>query len=36
MNQHYTFFEELDLPNEVRRKIYRENAIKVYGLGSSE
>jgi uncharacterized protein len=32
MNQHYTFFEELDLPEEVRRKIYRENAIKVYGL----
>lgn len=32
MNQHYTFFEELDLPAEVRRKIYRENAIKVYGL----
>lgn len=32
MNQHYTFFEELNLPEEVRRKIYRENAIKVYGL----
>lgn len=32
MNQHYTFFEELDLPDEVRRKIYRDNAIKVYGL----
>ena len=32
MNQHYTFFEELDLPDEVRRKIYRENAEKVYGL----
>ncbi|MFU8892471.1 MAG: sialate O-acetylesterase [Luteolibacter sp.] len=32
MNQHYTFFEELDLPDDVRRKIYRDNAIKVYGL----
>jgi predicted TIM-barrel fold metal-dependent hydrolase len=32
MNQHYTFLEELDLPDEVRRKIYRDNAIKVYGL----
>lgn len=36
MNQHYTFFEELDLPDEVRRKIYRENAIKVYGLKNSD
>ena len=32
MNQHYTFLEELDLPDDVRRKIYRDNAIKVYGL----
>jgi predicted TIM-barrel fold metal-dependent hydrolase len=32
MNLHYTFFEELDLPEEVRRKIYRGNAEKVYGL----
>jgi len=32
MNQHYTFFEELDLPDEVRHKIYRGNAMKVYGL----
>ena len=32
MNQHYTFLEELDLPAEVRRKIYRGNAEKVYGL----
>ncbi len=32
MNQHYTFFEELDLPAEVRQKIYRGNAGKVYGL----
>lgn len=32
MNQHYTFFEELDLPDDVRRKIYRDNALKVYGL----
>jgi len=32
MNQHYTFFEELDLPDEVRHKIYRDNARKVYGL----
>lgn len=32
MNQHYTFLEELDLPVEVRRKIYRGNAEKVYGL----
>ena len=31
-DQHYTFFEELDLPDEVRRKIYRGNAEKVYGL----
>ena len=32
MNQHYTFLEELDLPDEVRQKIYRGNAEKVYGL----
>ena len=32
MNRHYTFLEELDLPDEVRRKIYRTNAEKVYGL----
>lgn len=32
MNAHYTFLEELDLPDEVLRKIYRENSIKVYGL----
>lgn len=32
MNEHYTFLEELDLPDEVLRKIYRENSIKVYGL----
>jgi len=31
-HRHYTFLEELDLPDEVRRKIYRENSIKVYGL----
>ena len=36
MNQHYTFLEELDLPDEVRRKIYRENAEKVYGLKKSK
>lgn len=32
MDQHYTFFEELDLPDEVRHKIYRGNAEKVYSL----
>ena len=32
MNKHYTFLEELDLPAEVRRKIYRGNAERVYGL----
>lgn len=32
MNQHYTFLEELNLPDEVRHKIYRGNAEKVYGL----
>lgn len=32
MNQHYTFLEELDLPDEVRHKIYRGNSEKVYGL----
>jgi predicted TIM-barrel fold metal-dependent hydrolase len=29
--KHYTCFEELDLPNEVRRKIYRGNAEKLFG-----
>jgi len=29
--QHYTFFEELDLPDEVRYKIYRGNAEKLFG-----
>jgi hypothetical protein len=33
MNRHYTFLEGLDLPDEVRRKIYRENSEKVYGFG---
>jgi len=28
----YTFLEELDLPAEVRHKIYRGNSEKVYGL----
>ena len=32
MNQHYTILEELNLPDEVREKIYRTNAIKLYGL----
>lgn len=32
MNQHYTFFEELELPDEVRHKIYRENTKKVYRM----
>lgn len=32
MNQHYTFLEEIDLPDEVRHKIYRCNAERVYGL----
>jgi predicted TIM-barrel fold metal-dependent hydrolase len=32
MNQHYTLLEELDLPDEVRQKIYRGNSEKVYGL----
>jgi len=31
-NPHYTLLEELNLPDAVRRKIYRDNAIKVYGL----
>lgn len=29
--QHYTFFESLDLPYEVRYKIYRGNAEKLFG-----
>lgn len=32
MNKHYTFLEELDLPAEVRHKIYRGNVERVYGL----
>ena len=32
MKRHYTFLEELDLPEEVLQKIYRDNAKKVYGL----
>jgi len=32
MIQHYTFLEELDLPAEVRHKIYRGNSEKVYSL----
>jgi predicted TIM-barrel fold metal-dependent hydrolase len=32
VNPVYTFFEELNLPAEVRQKIYRGNAEKVYGL----
>lgn len=29
--KHYTFFETLDLPQEVRYKIYRGNAEKLFG-----
>ena len=29
--KHYTFFEELDLPDDVRYKIYRGNAEKLFG-----
>jgi predicted TIM-barrel fold metal-dependent hydrolase len=36
MNQHYTFLEGLDLPDEVRRKIYRENSEKVYRLNNKK
>jgi len=32
LNQHYTFLEELDLPHEVRYKLYHGNAKKVYRL----
>lgn len=32
MKQHYTFLEELDLPTEVRYKIYRGNAEKLFGF----
>lgn len=32
MKRHYTFLDELDLPDEVLRKIHRGNAEKVYGL----
>lgn len=31
MNMHYSFFEELDLPEEVRYKLYRGNAEKLFG-----
>lgn len=34
--EHYTFFESLDLPDEVRRKIYRGNAEKLFGWGKEE
>ena len=33
--QHYTFFEELDLPDEVRYKLYRGNAEKLFGWGKT-
>jgi predicted TIM-barrel fold metal-dependent hydrolase len=36
MNQHYTFFEELNLPADVRHKIYRGNAEKLFGFKSAE
>jgi uncharacterized protein len=35
MKQYYTFLEELDLPNEVRQKIYRGNAEKVFALNKA-
>jgi predicted TIM-barrel fold metal-dependent hydrolase len=31
MKLHYTFFEELNLPDDVRYKIYRGNAEKLFG-----
>jgi predicted TIM-barrel fold metal-dependent hydrolase len=34
--KHYTIFESLDLPDEVRRKIYRGNAEKLFGWGKGE
>jgi predicted TIM-barrel fold metal-dependent hydrolase len=36
MKQHYTFLEELDLPTEVRYKIYRGNAEKLFGFKPAE
>ena len=39
--QHYdfsmsrSFFEELDLPDEVRHKLYRGNAEKLFGWGGA-
>lgn len=36
MNLHYTFFEELDLPKDVRHKIYRGNAERLFGWGKAE
>jgi predicted TIM-barrel fold metal-dependent hydrolase len=32
MNRHYTFLEELDLPKDVRYKLYRGNAEKLFGF----
>ena len=32
MNRHYTFLEQLDLPQEVLHKLYRGNTEKIYGL----
>ncbi|MBI1374636.1 MAG: amidohydrolase family protein [Phycisphaera sp.] len=32
MNTHYTFFDELNLPDDVRYKIYRGNAEKLFGF----
>lgn len=34
--KHYTFFEELDLPDEVRYKLYRGNAEKLFGWEKPE
>ena len=35
MKQHYTFLEELNLPAEVRHKIYRGNAEKLFNFKSA-
>jgi uncharacterized protein len=32
MNGHYTILDELDLPDEVKLKLYRTNSEKVFGL----
>jgi len=32
----FSFFEEMELPEDVLRKIYRDNALRLFGLKENQ